>query len=155
MHRARQVNTRLTKQRLENKVTSRVHSVQGQEPNNKEAPMHDAFMPIGIRTTPDHNSDQGSLHASCSSQVSQTTPHSVGLIPSVIYRALHLSVVQDRTYRQHHESQCQCSSRFQPDFLAIRTCSVELLVITRFTWAPQQTDSSTPYSTTYHCVSHL
>ena len=52
--------------------------------NNKEAPMHDAFMPFGIRTTSDHSSDQGSPPVLMSSNVLQVTPHIVGLISGVL-----------------------------------------------------------------------
>ena len=45
--------------------------------------MHDAFMPIGIRTTlTNHGSDQGSLHLSCSevSKCFRSFQYIVGLV---------------------------------------------------------------------------
>ena len=100
--------------------------------NNKEAPMHDAFLHADrlqnhIRSW--FGPAVAALAVLMSSQVLQATPHIVGLISSAIYRALHLSV--ERTYHQHHESQCEHSSRFQPDLLDIRTCSPSRTVMIR------------------------
>ena len=87
--------------------------------NNKEAPMHDALMPFGIRTTSDHSSDQGSPHSPCSRALKCFKSLHTLLGVYRVYRDMnsvssllvitrftwepHLSVVRDKTYRQHHE----------------------------------------------------
>ena len=70
-----------------------------------------------------------------SSQVLQATPHIVGFVPSVTYRALHFSVERDKERTgQHHESQCECSSRHQiprlheqPFTTAFHICDILLI----------------------------
>ena len=59
---------------------------------NIKAPIHDAFIPIGIRTTSDH-----SLAVLMSSNMLQTILHIVGLIPSVSRHRLYLITPGDNT----------------------------------------------------------